>query len=200
MRFMWRSPSNAARLPCIWRRDSRIGVNRGPSAAREAHGGAPMSASAASRPGFWCDFCVKPRINTGMRTADPWGNALVCARAAQAASDPARRALLVYLGEFWLELARHDISQINVETAIDLAVIEQMQARIIVTGAKGVAVRASGLWRGSFRAGVGWLCCPGQPVAHRGSPRTRFRAWRRFWRGRGRHRGSHDRHHCGCRR
>jgi hypothetical protein len=66
-----------------------------------------------------------------MRTADPWGNALVCARAAQAASDPARRALLVYLGEFWLELARHDISQINVETAIDLAVIEQMQARII---------------------------------------------------------------------
>jgi hypothetical protein len=42
-----------------------------------------------------------------------------------------RRALLVYLGEFWLELARHDTSQISQETAVDIASIEQMQGKIL---------------------------------------------------------------------
>jgi hypothetical protein len=48
-----------------------------------------------------------------------------------ASADPERRALLVYLGEFWLELTYHDPSQISEGTAIDIAVIEQMQAEIL---------------------------------------------------------------------
>jgi hypothetical protein len=67
----------------------------------------------------------------GMYQLDPWERAVVCALAAKAASDPMRRALLAYLGESWLELGRHDISQISQETAVDIAVIEQMQARIL---------------------------------------------------------------------
>jgi hypothetical protein len=61
--------------------------------------------------------------------ADLWGNADAdaCDLAALATRDPMRRALLVYLGEFWLELARHDTSQISKETALDIATIEQMQ-------------------------------------------------------------------------
>jgi hypothetical protein len=43
------------------------------------------------------------------------------------------RALLVYLGEFWLELTWHDISQISQETAVDIAVIEQKLAKILGT-------------------------------------------------------------------
>jgi hypothetical protein len=62
---------------------------------------------------------------------DPWGNAVVCARAAQATSDPIKRALLVYLGEFWLALARYDRSQISEATATDLAAIERVQATIL---------------------------------------------------------------------
>jgi hypothetical protein len=50
--------------------------------------------------------------------------------AALATRDPVRRALLVYLEEFWLELARHDTSQISKETALDIVAIEQMQSKI----------------------------------------------------------------------
>jgi hypothetical protein len=66
-----------------------------------------------------------------MSQKDPWGNAVLCAKAACAASDQERRAIFVYLGEFWLELARHDISQISENTAIDVAVIERLQAQIL---------------------------------------------------------------------
>lgn len=62
---------------------------------------------------------------------NPWENAVVCARAAQAASEPELREILVYLGEFWLELSRQDVSQISEKTAIDVIAIEQMQAKII---------------------------------------------------------------------
>jgi hypothetical protein len=66
-----------------------------------------------------------------MSPRDTWGNAVVCAQAAQASPSPHRRALLISLGEFWLELGRHDESQISEITATDIAVIEQIQARIL---------------------------------------------------------------------
>jgi hypothetical protein len=72
--------------------------------------------------------------------------------------------------------------------------------RMWVRGAKPVAVRASGLWRGSFRAGMRWLRCPGRPIVRRGSAKTRFRVWRRSWQDRGRRRGSRDRDRFACRR
>jgi hypothetical protein len=62
---------------------------------------------------------------------DAWQSAVVCAEAAVAADDPYMRAILAYLGEFWMELARHDTSQISESTAIDIAMIERMQAEII---------------------------------------------------------------------
>jgi hypothetical protein len=58
---------------------------------------------------IWLPSCALRRglkLSRGVIYPDP-GNAAVCARAAGAASDPVRRALLVYLGEFRLELARH---------------------------------------------------------------------------------------------
>jgi hypothetical protein len=66
-----------------------------------------------------------------MSLRDTWGNAVVCAKAAEASRNPHRRDLLICLGEFWLELGRHDESQISEITAIDIAVIEQIQARML---------------------------------------------------------------------
>jgi hypothetical protein len=62
---------------------------------------------------------------------DLWGRAAICARAALAASNPQKRALLVYLGEFWLELSRRDMSQITEAAATDLAVIERLEADLL---------------------------------------------------------------------
>jgi hypothetical protein len=67
----------------------------------------------------------------GMARSDPWGNAVACANAALATLDPHRRALLVYLGEFWLELARHETSDVSEDTAVDIAVIERVQAELL---------------------------------------------------------------------
>ena len=66
-----------------------------------------------------------------MSQRDPWGNAVACVKAAMGTADPERRTLLVNLGEFWLELAHHDTSQIYERTAIDIAVLERMQAAIL---------------------------------------------------------------------
>jgi hypothetical protein len=76
------------------------------------------------------NFCDSP-ILKGMSQRDPWGNAVTCAQAADATDDPGKRALLVYLGEFWLELAQHDTSEISESTAIDIAVVEKVQAEIL---------------------------------------------------------------------
>jgi hypothetical protein len=61
--------------------------------------------------------------------ADLWERAEACAWAALATRDPVRRSLLVHLGDFWFELARHDTSQISKQTALDIAAIEQMQSK-----------------------------------------------------------------------
>jgi len=42
-----------------------------------------------------------------------------------------RRALLIGLGEFWLELALHDTSQTSAKLAIDIAMIEKLQGEIL---------------------------------------------------------------------
>ena len=68
-----------------------------------------------------------------------------------------------------------------------------------VKGAKVAAVRAGVTGRAPIRAGMEWSGRPRRPILRRGSPRTRCRAWRRSWRGRGRYRDSHARHRCGCR-
>jgi hypothetical protein len=65
---------------------------------------------------------------------DAWENAVACANAALATSDPRRRALLVYLGEFWLELARHDADALSENIAIDIAMIERVQAKLLGVG------------------------------------------------------------------
>jgi hypothetical protein len=62
---------------------------------------------------------------------DPWGNAVICVKAALAARDPHKRAILTYLAEFWFAFATHDTSQISERSAIDVAAIEQMQAEIL---------------------------------------------------------------------
>jgi hypothetical protein len=62
---------------------------------------------------------------------DFWGKAAACAKAACTTSDLHKRELLVSLGEFWLELGRRDASEISEETALDIARIECVQAKII---------------------------------------------------------------------
>jgi hypothetical protein len=57
-----------------------------------------------------------------MSARDPWGKAVVCANVALATPNPHKRALLIYLREFWLELA-HDTSKISENIATDIAVI-----------------------------------------------------------------------------
>ena len=76
------------------------------------------------------DTFVTTPYKHGMQQ-DPWENAVICALAAVAASDPLRRALLVDLGEFWLEVARHDTSQISAKVAIDIVMIEKLQGEIL---------------------------------------------------------------------
>jgi len=66
-----------------------------------------------------------------MSASDLWEMAVACAKAAQASSDPNKRAALVYLGEFWLNLARAEPFQIDDGTALDIAVMEQMHAELI---------------------------------------------------------------------
>jgi hypothetical protein len=41
------------------------------------------------------------------------------------------RSLLVYLGEFWLEMARYNTCQMSAPMAIDLAMIEKMQGELL---------------------------------------------------------------------
>ena len=66
-----------------------------------------------------------------MSKEDLWGKAVVCAKAARTTSDPHKRAVLIRLGELWLDLARNDTSQISETTALDIAVMERVQAEIL---------------------------------------------------------------------
>jgi hypothetical protein len=66
-----------------------------------------------------------------MSQKDPWGSAATCAKAALAARDPYKRAMLTYLGEFWLDLAHQDTSKFSESTAAGVAMIERMQAELL---------------------------------------------------------------------
>jgi hypothetical protein len=65
-----------------------------------------------------------------MSQKDPWRSAVICAKAALTTKDPHKRAILPHLGEFWLALARHDISQFREDIAIEIAIIVRMQPEI----------------------------------------------------------------------
>jgi hypothetical protein len=66
-----------------------------------------------------------------MSESDLWEKALACAKAVWASSDPKKRAVLVYLGEFWLNLARTEPFRIDDRRAPDIAVMEQIHAELI---------------------------------------------------------------------
>jgi hypothetical protein len=66
-----------------------------------------------------------------MSESDLWENAAVCALAAGASSNPQMRAVLVCLGEFWLDLARMHPFQLDDPMALHIGEVEQMQAELI---------------------------------------------------------------------
>jgi hypothetical protein len=65
-----------------------------------------------------------------MSQRDLWDKAATCALAAQATSDPKKREILTYLGEFWINLANEN-PYLDDQMASDLAVIEKMQTELI---------------------------------------------------------------------
>jgi hypothetical protein len=68
-----------------------------------------------------------------MSQSDLWEKAVACAKAAGATGDPKKRSLLIRLGEFWLDLARVNSFQIDDAMAINIAVMERVQAELIET-------------------------------------------------------------------
>jgi hypothetical protein len=66
-----------------------------------------------------------------MSESDLWDNAVVCAMAAYASSDPKMRAILTCLGEFWLDLARMHPLQFDDPMALHIEAVQQMQAELI---------------------------------------------------------------------
>jgi hypothetical protein len=68
-----------------------------------------------------------------MSQNDLWEKAVACVKAAHASSDPKRRAILICLGGFWLNLAQMDPDAIDEELASNIAAAEQMQAELIET-------------------------------------------------------------------
>jgi hypothetical protein len=80
---------------------------------------------------FVQDRGILPAVSRKSSSEDLWGRAVVCAQRAQETSDPQKRAVFVYLAEFWLELSRHDTSQVSEATAADLAAIERMEADLL---------------------------------------------------------------------
>jgi hypothetical protein len=68
-----------------------------------------------------------------MSQSDLWEKAVACVKAAHASNDPKRRAILICLGGFWLNLAQADPVEIDEELASNIAAAEQMQAELIET-------------------------------------------------------------------
>jgi hypothetical protein len=66
-----------------------------------------------------------------MSQTEIWEKAVACVAAARATSDPKKRAVLLCLGGFWLNLARMKPSEIDDEMAINIASMEQMQTDLI---------------------------------------------------------------------
>jgi hypothetical protein len=64
----------------------------------------------------------------------PWGaNGVACLKAACAASDHHKRAVLIHLGGFWLGLAHAPPAQIDSVMAARIAAMERIQAELLGT-------------------------------------------------------------------
>jgi hypothetical protein len=68
-----------------------------------------------------------------MSQRDLWDKAAACARAANASSDPERCELLLYLGQFWVNLANVD-PFLDDDMAVDIAMIERVQVELLGRG------------------------------------------------------------------
>ncbi len=66
-----------------------------------------------------------------MSKDDLWERAAACVRAAYATPDPKRRALLAYLGNFWISLVEMEPLDIDEVAARNIAAIAQIQAELI---------------------------------------------------------------------
>jgi hypothetical protein len=64
---------------------------------------------------------------------DLWERAAACVQAAYATTDPKRRALLAYLGNFWISLVEMDPTEIDEAAARNIAAIAEMQAELIAS-------------------------------------------------------------------
>jgi hypothetical protein len=68
-----------------------------------------------------------------MSKDDLWERAAACVQAAYATPDPKRRALLAYLGNFWISLVEMDSLEIDAAAARNIAALAQMQADLIAS-------------------------------------------------------------------
>ena len=66
-----------------------------------------------------------------MSKEDLWERAAACVQAAYATRDPKRRALLAYLGNFWISLVEIASIEIDDAAARNIAAIAEMQAELI---------------------------------------------------------------------
>jgi hypothetical protein len=66
-----------------------------------------------------------------MSKDDLWERAAACVQAAYATPDPKRRALLAYLGNFWISLVEMEPLEIDEAAARNIAAIAQIQAELI---------------------------------------------------------------------
>jgi hypothetical protein len=68
-----------------------------------------------------------------MSQNDLWANAVACLKAACAASDHQKRAVLIHLGGVWLDLAHAPPAQVDSFMASRIAAMERIQAELIGT-------------------------------------------------------------------
>jgi hypothetical protein len=66
-----------------------------------------------------------------MSKDDLWERAADCVQAAYATPDPKRRALLAYLGNFWISLVEMEPLELDEAAARNIAAIAQIQAELI---------------------------------------------------------------------
>jgi hypothetical protein len=76
---------------------------------------------------------VKPREEK--MSQNLWDKAAACALAAEAASDPKKREILLYLGAFWVSLANAHPAHLDGDISRQIADIDRMQAELIGTDA-----------------------------------------------------------------
>ena len=92
-----------------------------------------------ARPGLFCESVETGSewISSGEKTMsqnEPWGaNGVACLKAACAAADHHKRAVLVHLGGFWISLAHAPPAHIDSVMAARIAAMERIQAELLGT-------------------------------------------------------------------